>query len=105
MTDARLEVERAEDAGSPVIIRIKGEIDLSNSDELEASVRREGAGVDVALDLSEVAFMDSSAVAMIVQVRSDALAHGHTLVVRNPSERARRLLELVALDFLIEDGA
>ncbi|MBV8464178.1 MAG: STAS domain-containing protein [Acidimicrobiales bacterium] len=105
MTRAQLHVERGEAEGSPVVISVKGEVDLANAPELKETLEREGAGRDVVLDLSELAFMDSSAIAVIVQARSDALGDGRTLSIRNPSDRARRLLELVALDFLIEGEA
>jgi anti-anti-sigma factor len=67
---ARVEVEWAGDA---LRVVVRGEIDLSNADELE---RELGAAVDrasaVTVDLCEVSYLDSRGVRLLHQLAHDA---------------------------------
>jgi anti-sigma B factor antagonist len=51
----------------------------------------------IELDLSGVTFMDSSGIAMLLVTRAHATAVETSLVLRSPSERVRRLLDLTAV--------
>ena len=62
------------------------------------------SGRPVVVDLGRVTFLDCSAIGELVRARLDRRAAGDDLVVRRPSELGRRILELVGLADLIDDG-
>jgi anti-sigma B factor antagonist len=82
-----------------VVIRVRGEIDLTTAQELTGpideaiSARRHV----VVVDLSEVTFMDSSGLTALVRCSRHADARGSTLVVRDPQPAVRRVLEISGL--------
>jgi anti-sigma B factor antagonist len=55
-------------------------------------------GGQLVLDLSELTFMDSTGVRMILQADQHARRNCATLVVVRPPERVMRVLELVGLE-------
>ncbi len=65
------------------------------------------AGVhDIALDLSGTIFIDSTGLAELVRAMKNARSNGGDLVLVEPSEPVRVILELTAFDkaFNVEDG-
>jgi anti-anti-sigma factor len=72
--------------------RLVGEMDLSNADQLRGI---EGGG-DVALDLSELAFMDSTGLRAIIELARRLEPDGH-LVLRNPTGTVDRLFEVTGI--------
>lgn len=60
-------------------------------------------GDDVVVDLSAVTFMDASTIGVIVEAHNRLRAHSRSLTVRAPARRARRLLDVCELAFLIEE--
>jgi anti-anti-sigma factor len=85
---------RLDPAGVPVI-SVSGELDSSNAAALEAAIAPVVAKHPKRLifDLSELRFMDSAGIAVLVGVaaRVDALA------LREPSPAVRRVIELTGL--------
>ena len=59
----------------------------------------------IVLDFSEVEFMDSSALKVLVQARGQLTADGGSLVLRNPSRSAHRLLTVAGANDLLEADA
>lgn len=55
------------------------------------------------VDCSNVEFMDSSGLTVIIQARNRHDAAGGRLSVVSPSSAVRRLFEITALEFLIAD--
>lgn len=68
---ASLEFERA---GSVLVVRAEGELDLANVDDLQRVIKQHVAGdvSAVVIDLSRVGFLDSSGVEMLFRLQ-DAL--------------------------------
>ena len=62
---------------------------------LRLDVRRGG---QLVLDLSELTFMDSTGIRLILQASQRALMQGAELVVVRPPDTVMRVLELVGLD-------
>ena len=89
------DVQRADGASE---VRVAGELDVASASELHRTLRAElAAGMDqVVLDLSAVAFMDSSALRALLSVLNDGDA-GRRLVVRRPSPPVERLLAVTGL--------
>ena len=79
-----------------------GEIDIHTCAELEETlVRLVDAGVSkITLDLSEVAFIDSSGLRALVVGHKALEERGGSLVVANPSAMAARLLDVTGLKTL-----
>jgi anti-anti-sigma factor len=64
------------------VVRPTGDMDLTAREELRASLRC--CTGDVVVDLSEVAFLDASCLAVIVAERTRLTEHGGTLRLREP---------------------
>ena len=85
----------AEARDSTWVVAVGGELDLSNVAELSAALESAAAHGAVVLDLSELAYLDSSAVeALIVRARRGAPVR----VVCPPGSIVRRTLEILGLE-------
>jgi len=83
---------------TPRTYRLSGELDLLTADEvatrLEPDVRGHG---DIVLDLSDLAFIDSSGIRVFLRTADRMQGRGR-LVLRSPSQQVHVILELVGLD-------
>jgi anti-anti-sigma factor len=90
----------AED-GLPIIY-VQGEIDIATAGRLRDAIEPHmGPRQTITLDLSGVDFMDSSCLAVLVHARGTLTADGGSLVLRNPSTVAHRLLTLSGIECLL----
>jgi len=98
-----LDVERTESNQQP-LIKVKGEVDLYTSPELRTAILEAvpAAGQWVAVDLSEVGYMDSSGVATLVEGLRSARSHSKEFVLIAPSPAVMKVLQLARLDSLFE---
>jgi anti-sigma B factor antagonist len=82
-------------AGS-VVVRLRGEHDLSTVPELSAALTQAITldDVDVVVDLTEVAFMGVATLRVILRARELLRAQSRCLVLRSPPSCVRRVLEL-----------
>ena len=90
-----------------VRIQVEGELDLSTSPELDRVLRREiSAGRHVVVDLSEVAFIDSTGLSTLVTALRASNSNGGGLMV-SPSlpAQVRRVLEVTGLNKVIPIAA
>jgi anti-sigma B factor antagonist len=88
---------RLEHATRDGILRVSGEIDLSNAEELERAIERAaGDGQEVLLDLSGVTFIDSSGLHAIR--RAAASANCGPIVLVDAPSKVVRIIEIVGLD-------
>jgi anti-sigma B factor antagonist len=88
-----LDTARHEDRATLVA---KGEMDLATRRKFEHEVTRlteEGASA-IEVDMSQVTFIDSAGLGGLLQVRR----LGATLTIKDPSERVRRVLDLVLVE-------
>ncbi len=84
------------------IIYVQGEIDIATAERLRDAIEPHmGPSQTITLDLSGVEFMDSSCVRVLVQARGALTADGGSLVLRNPSTVAHRLLTLTGIEFIL----
>jgi anti-sigma B factor antagonist len=86
-------------SGEPLVVIVRGEVDLATSPQLESSVQDAFAGApsSVILDLEGLAFIDSSGLRVLVSLSEEARSRGATLVLRNVPRHAQRVLELTGL--------
>ena len=98
-----LTVTVTETAGH-VEIHLAGEVDLESVGELRDSIEPYlGPGQTIVMDLSQITFADSTLLQVLQQARGELSASGGSLLLRNPSTLARRLLTIGELDALIHD--
>jgi anti-sigma B factor antagonist len=93
-------ITSARHEGDAVVVAIRGEIDLHNSPELrvhmlkhlDASIKR------LVLNLAEVPYMDSSAIAVFVEALQKMRKTGGKIYLTNLQPRVKGLLEIAKLD-------
>ncbi len=88
-----------DDDGVP-IIRLSGEIDMSNVDALRRTIEPVVARAPdrVIFDLSALSFMDSSGIALLLQVS----AKSESVRVRRPSPLVQRMIEATGLTDILQ---
>lgn len=80
-----------------VILAVAGEIDAATSPSLRDAMLSALTLTDrLVLDASGVTFMDSSALHVLIRTQQTA-GGAPSVVVRNPSDQVRRLLQLTGL--------
>jgi anti-sigma B factor antagonist len=85
-------------------VTIMGEIDMSNSsvlgDHLTGVVEAEKK--DLVLNLAQVAFIDSTGLAVLISARRHLGLFGRSLVLEAPSDAVSRILEVTGLNVLFQ---
>ena len=95
-----------EQTGEATVIHVGGEIDIATCERLRDALEPHlGPRQSVILDLSGVEFIDSSGLHVLEQARGTLTADGGSLVLRNPSKAAHRLLTVVQTEDLLETDA
>ncbi len=88
------------------VIHVRGEIDMGTAERLRDAIEPHmGPEQTIVLDLSEVEFMDSSSLNVLVQARGRLTENGGSLVLRNPSRAAHRVLTVAGATDLPETEA
>ena len=98
MTDPRPLMQTDGEDGR-VVVRLSGEIDLSNVDGLEAQIDDAIADVrDVVIDLTAIDFIDSRGLRLLKRVSAAVAGRDGTLVVVAPaSSIARSVLDMTGM--------
>jgi anti-sigma B factor antagonist len=85
------------------VVHPTGEIDLAVADEFRATVLEALSRADrVAIDFSEVTFLDSTGLSVIATALKETKALGNQLVLVGLSERTRRLLEITGMIDIVD---
>lgn len=81
------------------VVRLKGELDIATVDDLRDDLRkaRQSYGEHVILDLTELEFMDSQGLSVIVGCHKTVTAAGGSLGLVAPRPIVRRTLEITGL--------
>ena len=87
--------------GGASIIHVVGELDLSTIAALDAELELSLPVGRVVVNLSECTFIDSSALRSLVRAQRAVSEGGGSLALVAPSQAARRVLEVTALDRFI----
>lgn len=87
------------DDGTATVLRISGELDAASCPAI-APILLEAVdpGTPVVVDLADLAFCDSTGVALFIATQQRAVETGATLVIRNATPRVLRLFEITGLD-------
>lgn len=91
-------VEVGDPVGSDIGVTVRGELDLSSANDLtEAIVAADGGSETVTLDLSNVSFLDSSAIGAIIAAGQELSDAGRRLRIGPRSAIVSRVLEITGL--------
>jgi anti-anti-sigma factor len=77
------------------VLALFGELDLSNAAQLE---ERLAGDIDTVLDLSELSFIDSSGIHVLISTAQRAQSEGWTFSVQNAQPAVLRVIKVVGLD-------
>ena len=92
-------------ADGPTVIKLSGEMDVANAHAVSACLNGLlDAGADVVIDLSELQFIDSTGLGVLVTAGGRAREGGHRIRLRAPSKNVASTLSVTGLDrvFTIE---
>jgi anti-sigma B factor antagonist len=97
VVDISIEVSTPEEGR--VVVTVSGAIDLQTRGELldAGHSALEGGAKQLVLDLAAVSFIDSTGIGALVELGHDADDGSANLVLRNPSARVERILEVTGL--------
>ena len=90
----------AESTDTKTIIRMEGEVDVSNASELRDALDTALAdwAKEVEADFAEVAYIDSTGIGVLVGAAHRAQESGSVLVVANPQKNVERVFSLLGVD-------
>jgi anti-sigma B factor antagonist len=91
--------------GQTVIASVRGDIDLHNSPELRDALLELLATAkpkNLVLNMSQVAYMDSSAIAVLVESLRKLRTGGGKLFLVAPQARVKSVLEIARLDTIFK---
>lgn len=83
---------------------LSGELDMHTAKRLRgefAELISSHPGVEVALDVSELTFTDSSGLSALIAVHKQTSAAGGRLVIHHPNQRLTRMLAITGLDSVL----
>jgi anti-anti-sigma factor len=86
--------------GDRATVSLRGELDLSGVDRARQAIEQaEANGAPLlVLDLSQLDFIDSTGLEVLLRAARRAHDDGRRLIVQRPSRYVRRLLEMTAID-------
>lgn len=92
-------VSVSHEAGRPLLIRVEGEVDLSNASLLDEKIAEADRGQkDVLLDLERLEFIDSTGLTVIVRLGKRVKERGGELAMAIAKPSIRKLFSITALD-------
>ena len=96
--DADFEVDRRDEQGVAVFL-VAGELDLETAPTLRHRLHQalDGGEAHLVVDLSELSFIDSTGISVLVESLKQAQRAGGSLVLRNPTPAVRRVLDITGL--------
>ena len=88
-----------EETGAAHVIRLGGELDLYNADAVREALFQacDGGPERVVVDLSEVEFMDSTALGVLIEARTK-LPNRKAFILAAPGLETKRALQISGLD-------
>lgn len=92
-----IDVDRSRLAEGVVVVALSGDVDVFSVPRLRSALLDLVGIVDVVLDMTGVAFCDSSALRVFVDAQRRASAGGRTLEITHPSTSVRNLFDVSGL--------
>lgn len=99
MADSNPELFSVErhDVDGTVVLSLRGECDLSNAEQLSSAIEETGASA-LLIDLSELDFIDSTGLKVIVSAVKTARRENRWLTLRAGAPPVMRVFEITGLD-------
>jgi anti-sigma B factor antagonist len=94
-------INNVRDQGDALIATLHGEVDLHNSPDLRGNLLRlleTKKPKRLVLNLADVPYMDSSAIAVLVETLQRVRKHGGSVYLTNLQPRVKGLLEIARLE-------
>lgn len=86
------EVSVDEHAEAYSVVAVRGEVDLHTAPKVQYAVERGANGVEVVvLDMSGIAFMDSTALSAMMRIQESLKGRGVSLRMTTPSKAVERI--------------
>jgi anti-anti-sigma factor len=97
--DDDISIERRDAGGGTVVLVIKGDLDLASAPSLKWAMTDEvrAGAKQLVLDLAGVAFMDSTAIGVLVGIRR-LLPDREAVALASPTPEVRKTLEITGLE-------
>lgn len=92
------------EGSDPPVMKVIGQVTAESAGELRQRLMATEADGLLILDLSELTYIDTSGLGVLVGVRSHLKKRGVELVVRNTQERVLKIFRLTKLDLLFGLG-
>jgi anti-anti-sigma factor len=91
-------VRGVEQQNGSVVVRLAGELDLYNADDIRVALRQaiDSGPERIVVDMAEVEFVDSTALGVLIEARAKLGRPG--LVLAAPQLETRRTLQVSGLD-------
>ncbi len=86
------------------MVRIKGEIDIYSIEEFRAAIEEKikTQAHEIRLDCSELSYMDSTGMGVLIELRNKTKEMGQRIVMVNPRPNIKKLMALTGVDKIIE---
>jgi anti-sigma B factor antagonist len=99
---AELQVETREEQSGVAVVRVSGELDVSNAETLESVVAQvcDGNPAELVFDLRELNFMDSAGIAVLL----GGARRVPSVRLRDPTPAVRRVVEVTGLATVLRLG-
>jgi anti-sigma B factor antagonist len=92
---AEIGVSRGSDGGWTVVVR--GEVDIATSPVLRAELERLDGDAPVVIDVTDMTFIDSSGLGVLVEFLKRRRESGTAMTLRGMQEPVRRVFEITGL--------
>lgn len=91
--------------GSTLVVSVKGDVDVKNSPELRRvllDLIKDAVPQRLEFNLANVSYMDSSAIAVLVEMLQKTRKAGGVVALSNVQPRVKGLLEIARLDTIFQ---
>jgi anti-anti-sigma factor len=94
---------RRESADGELVLRLTGELDMATTPSLEEAISaaERDPGLDVVVDLSDLSFLDCTAVHTLAEAHRRAIENGRTFAVTRPRAWVRKVFEMTGTGHLV----
>jgi anti-sigma B factor antagonist len=92
-----LAVEHTDDSGA--VVTVRGDLEFGTASALHSTLvdlTHQGSN-PIILDLTELEFIDSTGLSLLVQAHQRITSEGRHFILRGPTDRVRRVLEISGL--------
>ncbi|WP_303867031.1 STAS domain-containing protein [Acetobacterium wieringae] len=86
------------------MVSIKGEIDIYSIEKFREIIeeRIKTQAPEIILDCSELSYMDSTGMGVLIELRNKTKEMGQKIIMMNPRPNIKKLLSLTGVDKIIE---